>query len=167
PPPPSPTLGSLICRSDRPSLTLSSAPQEPRGRPSPPGPSYPPPPHPGAAQPPFVPRSPHPLRTKRLHQGPNSSPPQPIFLISCSSSSSAARPRLHTHCPQRAPPPPPPPAPTVPQRPPRAPRLARPRPTRPARRRTAAPTDPSAPRSTPTGPRISRPHPAQELGLPP
>lgn len=50
---------------------------------------------------------------------------------SCSSPSSAARPRLHTHCPQRAPPLPPPPAPTVPQRPPRAPRLARPRPAGP------------------------------------
>lgn len=70
----------------------------------------------------------------------------------------AARPRLHTHCPQRAPPlpPPPPPAPTVPQRPPRAPR-----PARSARRRTAAPTDPSAPLFALPGPRISRSHPAR------
>lgn len=73
---------------------------------------------------------------------------------SCSSSSSTARPRLHTHRPQRAPPP----APTVPQRPPRAPRLARPRPARPTCGRTATPADPSAPRPAPpraAGPRAS------------
>ena len=82
---------------------------------------------------------------------------------SCSSLSSAARPRLYTHCPQRAPPPPPPPppAPTVPQRPPRAPRLTRPRPARSARRRTAALTDPSAPLPALPGPRISRSHPVR------
>lgn len=77
---------------------------------------------------------------------------------SCSRSSSAARPRLHTHCPQGSPPPPPP-APTVPQRPPRAPRLARPRPGRPTCRRTAAPADPSASLFASPGPRISGSHP--------
>lgn len=76
---------------------------------------------------------------------------------SCSSSSSTARPRLHTHCPQRAPPP----APTVPQRPPRAPRLTGPRPARPTCCRTAPPADPSAPLSAPRVPRISRFHPSQ------
>lgn len=76
---------------------------------------------------------------------------------SCSRSSSAARPRLHTHCPQGSPPPPP--APTVPQPPPRAPRLARPRPDLPTCRRTAAPADPSATLLASPGPRTSGSHP--------